>query len=204
MPEMDGYDATREIRNPESAVRNHDIPIIAMTAHVMERDRKKCLSAGMNDFISKPVVPNILVDTIEKWLSNVDQSQSNEKVLEKTATVVFDLVGLLDRLMGDEDLAKEIIEKFLEVMPHQIIALKEALEKGDASLISRMAHTIKGASANVGAVALQEVVSQMEKASEESDLEKAISLVPEIDREAEILKKTLAQKRSDLWNGEEQ
>ena len=68
MPEMDGYEATAQIRNPESEVRNHDIPIIAMTANAMKGDREKCIQAGMDDYISKPVNPKLLAETIEKWL----------------------------------------------------------------------------------------------------------------------------------------
>jgi PAS domain S-box-containing protein len=68
MPEMDGLEATQEIRNPQSAVRNHQIPIIAMTAHAMQGDREKCIGAGMNDYLTKPVFPQALVDVLEKWL----------------------------------------------------------------------------------------------------------------------------------------
>jgi PAS domain S-box-containing protein len=68
MPEMDGLEATQEIRNPQSAVRNHQIPIIAMTAHAMQGDREKCIGAGMNDYLTKPVSPQALVDVLEKWL----------------------------------------------------------------------------------------------------------------------------------------
>ena len=68
MPEMDGYEATRVIRDPESGVRNHMVPIIAMTAHAMQGDREKCLDAGMNDYISKPIRPEKLGEMIEKYL----------------------------------------------------------------------------------------------------------------------------------------
>ncbi len=70
MPEMDGYEATRRIRDPQSEVRNHDIPIIAMTAHAMQGDREKCLEAGMNDYLSKPVNPQAVAEMLEKWLPN--------------------------------------------------------------------------------------------------------------------------------------
>jgi len=68
MPEMDGYEATQQIRNPQSAVANHGIPIIAMTAHAMQGDRERCLEAGMNDYVTKPVSPQALVEALEKWL----------------------------------------------------------------------------------------------------------------------------------------
>jgi two-component system sensor histidine kinase/response regulator len=68
MPEMNGLDATRHIRNPQSAVRNHRIPIIAMTAGAMQGDREKCLESGMNDYVSKPISPQALADALDKWL----------------------------------------------------------------------------------------------------------------------------------------
>jgi len=68
MPEMDGLEATRHIRNPQSAVRNHRIPIIAMTAHAMQGDRETCIEAGMNDYVAKPISPKALVEALNKWL----------------------------------------------------------------------------------------------------------------------------------------
>jgi PAS domain S-box-containing protein len=68
MPEMDGLEATRQIRNPSSAVRNHEVPIIAMTANAMQSDREECLDAGMNDYVSKPVSPQALVEALDRWL----------------------------------------------------------------------------------------------------------------------------------------
>jgi CheY-like chemotaxis protein len=68
MPEMDGIEATRRIRDPRSAVHNHRIPIIAVTAHTMPHDRERCLDAGMDDYIAKPVMPQALADALAKWL----------------------------------------------------------------------------------------------------------------------------------------
>ncbi|MBN1930385.1 MAG: response regulator [Desulfobacterales bacterium] len=78
MPDMDGYEATRQIRNPESSVCNHKVPIIAMTANAMQGAREKCIAAGMSDYISKPLNSKSLADTIEKWLVKTDSSQSAE------------------------------------------------------------------------------------------------------------------------------
>ncbi|RLB88262.1 MAG: hypothetical protein DRH26_13940, partial [Deltaproteobacteria bacterium] len=69
MPQMDGYDATREIRNPDSKVLNHNIIIVAMTANAMKEDRERCLEAGMDDYLSKPVKPLKLDNILKKWLS---------------------------------------------------------------------------------------------------------------------------------------
>ena len=68
MPVMDGFEATRLIRSPQSAVKNHLVPIIAMTAHAMQGDRERCLGAGMNDYITKPVSPKALAGVLERWL----------------------------------------------------------------------------------------------------------------------------------------
>jgi len=74
MPEMDGYTATGEIRNPESTVLDHKVPVIAMTAHAMKGDREKCIEAGMNDYLCKPVNPQELNDMLEKWIAKIDSS----------------------------------------------------------------------------------------------------------------------------------
>jgi CheY-like chemotaxis protein len=68
MPEMDGYEATAQIRNPQSKVLNPDVPIIAMTAHAMKGDRETCIQAGMDDYLTKPVVPDHLADMLKKWM----------------------------------------------------------------------------------------------------------------------------------------
>lgn len=78
MPEMDGYEATHMIRSQESAVRNHNIPIIAITAHAMKGDREKCIEAGMDDYIAKPIEPQVLIEKIEEWLNRSDTSQPDE------------------------------------------------------------------------------------------------------------------------------
>jgi HPt (histidine-containing phosphotransfer) domain-containing protein len=127
-------------------------------------------------------------------MKQTESSASNEKIMNLGLTdSIFDWDGLLHRLMGDEDLAKEIIDDFLKQIPENLFAVKKALSKKDLLLVQRGAHIIKGASGNVGALTLQEVAEQIEIASEAKDLVKAESLVAKLDIQLEILKNKLTQ-----------
>lgn len=170
MPVMDGYETTREIRNPHSAVRNHDIPVIALTANAMRGDREKCLAAGMNDHVAKPIEPQLLADTLNRWFADgTGAGPGKVRVAEGPQEKVFDRGELLARLMGDEELLQQILAGFLEDIPQRIRALEQGLEQGDTLLVRRQAHTIKGAAANVGAPTLRQVAWQLEQAAETAD-----------------------------------
>ncbi|MFQ5354690.1 MAG: response regulator, partial [Thermodesulfobacteriota bacterium] len=181
MPVMDGYEATRSIRAPESKVLCHDIPIIAMTANALKGDREKCIKAGMDDYISKPVGPGALADMIEKYLkaqgdqrvkgNKRNDTKKTEK--KKTSLSVYDKEGFMERLMGDEDIAADILEGFLLDIPGQLSSLTEALDRGDVREVRDIGHSIKGASANVGAAVVHEAAFEIEKAGKAADIEKA-------------------------------
>jgi PAS domain S-box-containing protein len=180
MPMMDGLEAARRIRSPESKVRNHAIPIIAMTAHAMQGDRERCLEAGMNDYVSKPVSPQALAEVLACWLP-----------LPSTAPVVFDRAGMLERLMQDEDLARVVTESFLDDIPRQIEALRGYVEAWDAPGAERQAHTIKGSSANVSGEALRALAAEMEKAGQAGDLDSVAANMDELDREFARLREAM-------------
>jgi CheY-like chemotaxis protein len=201
MPELDGLEATQQIRNPHSAFPNRRIPIIAMTAHAMQGDRERCLEAGMNDYVTKPVSLQALAEVLDKWLPQETAATTAPvpEVSAETAAVsaqepeppVFDKAGLMARLMDDEDLARMVVESFLENTPPQIEALRSYLEAGDASGLWHQAHSIKGASANVGAEALRAVADQLEQAGKAGDLDALRARVANLDAQFDRLRETL-------------
>ena len=193
MPEMDGYEATEEIRKPESKALDHNVPVIAMTANAMKGDREKCLKAGMDDYLSKPINPQELSDMLEKWITKQDSSQQEKATVGniKPAQNIFDRAGFLNRLMGDEKIANEILGYFLKEIPRIFNVLKEALDNGDASLVQLQAHTLKGASASVGGEALRETAFEIEKAGKAGNLETARSCMPKLETQFDLLKEAI-------------
>ena len=136
----------------------------------------------------------------KKQMKQTESSTSNENIMHFNLTdIIFDWDGLLHRLMGDEDIAKEIIDDFLKQIPVNLFAVKKALNEEDLLLVQREAHVIKGASGNVGALALQEIAEQIEIAGEEKDLVKAGSFVAELDTQLEFLKNKLASLRVERY-----
>jgi CheY-like chemotaxis protein/HPt (histidine-containing phosphotransfer) domain-containing protein len=194
MPEMDGFEATRHIRDVNSEVLNHNIPIIAMTAHALHSDRERCLEAGMNDYVSKPIDTHALVEVLNHWLpggSNEGTSPAQVKTappIVQAGVPVFDKIALMQRLMGDEDLARVVIAGFLDDIPLQIQKLKDYLEAGDITGAERQAHTIKGASANIGGEALRAIAFEMEKSGKSGDLDAIRKCTSELEVQFERLR----------------
>ena len=200
MPVMDGLEATRHIRNPHSTVRNHAIPIIAMTAHAMLGDREQCLEAGMNDYIAKPVTAQTLAETLKKWLPTASDDDARISDEQKPANaeeaiipepLIWDTAGMLERLMDDEDLVREITAAFLADIPQQIQTLKTSIEHGDIPTAQRQAHTIKGVSANVGGEALRAVAFEIEQIIKAGDLVAAGTRMTELDMQCDRLIKAM-------------
>ena len=179
MPEMDGFKATQQIRDRTSGALNPGIPVIAMTAHAMAGDREKCLAAGMNDYVSKPIAPDDLARTLKQWLPKATNRATEERTaaarpqprtthMTRKAPVVWDREALLQRLMGDTDLAAAIAEQFLADIPPQIEAMQQHLAQGDMRGVEQRAHAIQGAAANMGGMALCQVAVAIENAAREN------------------------------------
>jgi len=193
MPVMDGFTATQIIRSGQTKVPDPQIPIIAMTAHAMNGDRKRCIEAGMNDYISKPIAHQALSKALDKWLVHVATAQPSASSLpeDKTPLIgppVFDREALMDRLMGDEDLVKEICMGFLGDMPIQINVLRQHIGRNDSTSAGGQSHTIKGAAANVGGMALSATALNMEKAAKAGRWDEIASIMSEMERQFDLLK----------------
>ena len=203
MPVMDGYEASRLIRDPDSAVLNHNVPIIATTAHVMTGDAEKCLAAGMSDYISKPIDPKILSKVVEKWLVREVHRVPGEAPVERAwaepelplklspRSPVFNREAFLDRMMGDTEFALEVVAGFVSELSTLLSELKEEFARGDLQSIWKQAHKIKGSAANVGGEALRDVALEIEQAGKAGDMASAARCIPELEIQTTRLKDEL-------------
>ena len=187
MPRMDGYDATRRLR--ELRV---DTPIVAMTAHALSGDREKCLAAGMNDYLTKPVVIEALTACLEKWLGGAASSASQAKEPEVPGIVEKVLPGgdadgeflyhdFLKLMLDDEDLADTLLKMFVANTPESLERLREAIASGEGGQIKAAAHFIKGAAANLCAVRLRDVAYEIEMAGVNGNIDQASRLLPQLE-----------------------
>jgi signal transduction histidine kinase/DNA-binding response OmpR family regulator/HPt (histidine-containing phosphotransfer) domain-containing protein len=204
MPEMDGLEATRRIRDPHSTVLNPKIPIIAMTAHAMAGDPEKCHAAGMNDYLSKPIDPQLLAEALDKWLAPVIDGTTRQVVAADSVPVpseaplvtpIFNTQDFIRRMMGDEGLAHKVVTGFLGDLPKQIDKLKDLAARQETDAAGKQAHTIKGAANNVGGQALGSVASEIEKAGKAGDLPAILARLPELDTQFVQLKEVV-----EKWN----
>jgi PAS domain S-box-containing protein len=193
MPNMDGYETTRRIRQPASGVRNPKIPVVALTAHAMEGDRQKCFAASMNDYLSKPIEPEILAGVLEKWLRAFDRSNNSNADSASTGKPAFDEIQILARLSDDRALAREVIAGFLRDVPEQLQKLRGHIANGEAQPVRLLAHTLKGAAATVSAPALSAVSLQMQEAAAADDLRAMVDLLPACEKEFENFKSALGR-----------
>jgi PAS domain S-box-containing protein len=179
MPGMDGEEATRLIRDFRTGTLDPAVPIVAMTALVMIEDRERCLKAGMNDYLSKPLAPGALIEILDRYLPggrNIEppgierlSSQGNatqQKVEPPLATplspVVFDEAGLLERVVDDPAAVDRIVRLFFRDAPGQLSRIEACMETGDAVAVGRELHAMKGDAATLGAVALMETLREVE------------------------------------------
>ncbi|MGB8658404.1 MAG: response regulator [Candidatus Zixiibacteriota bacterium] len=192
MPDMDGLEATKAIREMEGESKH--TPIIAMTAHAMKGDRERCLQAGMDDYISKPIDPHEIIRVIEKWtipspLSEVIPQGHEPERLDHLQDPPLDLEAALGRLDNDRAFCTEMIQEFLSHVPKQLQILEEAAKKGDAKMVEREAHSLKGAAGNLGARRIAKPALKLELLARTGDLSGAEELIHNLRIEFKYLEK---------------
>jgi PAS domain S-box-containing protein len=195
MPVMDGLEATRRIR----ASRQSGIPIVALTAHAMPEHRDQCLRAGMNDYLTKPLELGPLADVLSNWLSGsgvAEAVQASSEPAGAPSQTVFNPEALLRRLLGDRQLAGVVLRAFLQDFPAQLNNLRGRLDADDAPGTRLQAHTLKGAAATVAAEGLQALALAMERAGDESRVDRCRELLPGAVEEFERFKSVLEK---DGW-----
>ncbi|MDK2936623.1 MAG: hypothetical protein PWP62_1631 [Eubacteriaceae bacterium] len=159
MPIMDGYESTRKIRESE----NVHVPIIAMTANAMEGDRQKCLDAGMDDYLSKPIDYRTMLDMIKKYIS-CDQ-------LEKSDLIISYFTQFLKETGLNEEDGKEIFSDYFEYLPDMISNLKEALKQSEFAELKRIAHQLKGSSGNLRLSSIVEILLKLEQSALDENID---------------------------------
>jgi two-component system, sensor histidine kinase and response regulator len=223
MPVMDGYEATRRIRELELKAqqvklnknnsddlsdskiqffaRSGRIPIIAMTAHAMKGDREKCIAAGMDDYTPKPINPEELLEKIEKWtraehnVSNPEAGVQKERVQSETPekTQPLDFEVALERAMGDKDFLKMLLGGFVQELPDQIESLKVAVSGTDAVALTEQAHKLKGAAANLSAYGVSSAAKSLEEIGRSQNMDQANQILEVLLDESKRLTEYIKQ-----------
>jgi len=224
MPVMDGYEATREIRKLETRKREEllvtghpslskesindkwqmtndrgvatRVPIVAMTAHAMKGVRERCLEAGMDDYITKPLRRKDLLAIVEKWTDTIDDrknetgnSQSESATNRQSSKVnsqsraPMNFGRAVKEFEGDKEFLMEVLEGFLGNVGTQIGTIRRAISDGDAEVVRKEAHSIKGGAANLTADALSKIAFELENIGKSGAIEGGIEILEKLEKE---------------------
>jgi two-component system sensor histidine kinase/response regulator len=166
MPGMDGFDLLAQIRNPATGIRNPAVPVIALTAHAMHGDPERCREAGMDDFIAKPVSPSAIARVVSRWFPPGEPLPPAPPPAPapvcRNDSSCLDFQGLCLRVMGDESLARTLLQHFLNDVPQQLTAMEKAFREKNLDAARRVNHTLKGASANINATEIHERATELQ------------------------------------------
>ena len=195
MPEMDGYEATAQIRQYEASTDKDPTPIIAFTANAMRHDQEKCFDAGMDDFLPKPVSRDDLEEKLKKWLPGKlekigvedfsPESDSGEtedvppEMVDDKRQAVWNRGEALARLNGKEKAMARMVKLFIDDMPARVDLLKQAIDQGQVEEVASLAHAIKGVAGNISGSLLHQSAMAMEMAGKSADVDQIKTLWPQ-------------------------
>jgi len=200
MPEMDGFEATREIRGRERTFTGKRVPIVALTANAMAQDREECLNAGMDDHLSKPFSMQTLQDMLDRWMPAAASAPAraaqpaprpHAKAGEVLDRQVLEQLSKV-RTNGKPELLARVINLYLAESPKLVQKLKQAAGASDARAIARSAHSLKSSSANVGAKVLSGYCADIEASARRADTEEARKILAKIETEHGSVQSALA------------
>lgn len=204
MPEMDGFQATIEIRGQEQGTNQHQI-IIAMTAHTLKGDREKCLAAGMDDYIAKPIEPQFMLDKISDWSKSIfkapERQQHNgtgaakQTIADKAKKTIdvanppgpVDMKGAMRRFADDRAFYREMVDEFLSYVSEHMETMENAIAEDDYTTIQKTAHGIKGAAGNLSAHRVQDLALAIENMGREKQIEEVGTTIDKLRQELDIL-----------------
>jgi CheY-like chemotaxis protein/HPt (histidine-containing phosphotransfer) domain-containing protein len=190
MPYMDGLETTQAIRAREQDTATR-VPIVAMTAHAMEGDRERCLAAGMDGYVTKPLHPTELFEVIARLTASAAHMPETSPAPEGEQDIL-DRRTLWERVAGDADLLREIIELFLADCPERLMELHEALTHQDCTALARAAHRLKGALGNISANHALAAVRCVETSARAGDVHAATEALARLEDELARLTPLLA------------
>ena len=202
MPEMDGYETTRLTREGKGNIKNQDVPIVAITANALKGDREKCLQAGMNDYLAKPVKKIEIISVLERFLYGRASGQQgrnhafvsnnqNTHNISMSNSMIFQEKEMLERLQHDTEVARVIIENFIDDIPQQFSRIKDSLREGSAEDVHLKAHAIKGAALMIGGNRLSRAAQKVEMAAKSGDLHEAGRFFPDMEAQFSALKRRM-------------
>jgi PAS domain S-box-containing protein len=203
MPEMGGLEATQLIREKEKSTGEH-LPILAMTAHAMQGDRERCIAAGMDGYLAKPIDPKSFLQTVEGISLRATQSETTPKDAAEREEGgdghrSLDAKALLEWFSGNRKLLRNIVKTFRDDCPRMMARIRTALAANDANLLAEGAHALKGSVGNFGPTAALEATREMEKIARQGKLDGAWELYATLEDEIALLLPALhaigAQKR---------
>jgi len=193
---MDGLEATAAIRAAEAGTGKH-VPIVAMTAHAMKGDRERCLNAGMDGYLSKP----IRIDELKQAISQIERMPEAAKHRadeQHEFQAIGSLALLLDGVMGDRALLAEMADLWLADSGQQLLQIKTGLEKSDTTMIERAAHALKGSVGTFQAASAQDAAKELEKLAKDGDLDGARTSFAAFSNQIELVGQDLRKLSQDF------